>query len=165
MKALKTLGLTALLICAPYNPVSAQTSQTGIDLIKNFEKYSPTNYLCQAKKPTIGYGHVIKKGESFSWIDKKTAEDMLRKDVKIAESFVEDNVKIALTQSQYDALTSFVYNIGGTAFKNSTLLTKINSGDYSGAAEQFDRWVFVGGEKSNGLIRRRAAEKELFLRK
>jgi len=165
MTKMRTLGLTALLGLVRLVPLEAgaEMSQKGINMLKSFEGYSPTNYLCQAKKPTIGYGHVIKKGENFSLVDKKTAENMLRKDVKTAERAVEDNVKVALTKNQYDALASFVYNIGANAFINSTLLRELNSGNYTSAANQFDRWVYAGGKISRGLANRRAEEKKLFL--
>ncbi len=67
-----------------------------------------------------------------------------------------------LTQGQWDALSSFVYNLGPGALEKSTLLRLLNAGDYSGAAAQFDRWVYASGKKLSGLVKRRAAERALF---
>lgn len=73
-------------------------------------------------------------------------------------------VKVKLTQNQFDALVSFVYNVGVGAFRTSTLLRKLNNGDYVGAAAEFKRWKFGGGKELPGLVRRRKAEEQLFLR-
>ncbi|MDU6101543.1 MAG: lysozyme, partial [Acinetobacter sp.] len=72
-------------------------------------------------------------------------------------------VKVKVTQNQFDALASFVYNVGETAFVKSTMLAVLNQGNYIAAANQFDRWIFDNGKRINGLVNRRAAEKKLFL--
>lgn len=72
---------------------------------------------------------------------------------------------VPLSQNQFDALVSLVYNIGETAFSNSTLLKKLNAKDYQGAADQFPRWNKGGGQVLKGLVRRRADERDLFLKK
>jgi lysozyme len=87
----------------------------------------------------------------------------MQHDLKIFERAVNGAVKVPLTQNQFDALVSLSYNIGVGAFKKSTLLKKLNSGDYKGAANQFDVWVNAGGKRLAGLVRRRAIEKKLFL--
>lgn len=137
------------------------TSQKGIDLIKNFEGCRLKAYKCPAGIWTIGYGHTagVKQGQV---ITPAQAEEFLKQDLKRFETSVRSLVTVAITQNQFDALVSFCYNLGATALKTSTLLKKLNAGDYNSAAEEFDRWVYANGNKLLGLVRRRAAEKELF---
>ncbi|EDH9820259.1 TPA_asm: lysozyme, partial [Salmonella enterica subsp. enterica serovar Typhimurium] len=79
------------------------------------------------------------------------------------ENDVSRLVKVKLTQGQFDALVSFAYNLGARTLSSSTLLRKLNSGDYAGAADEFLRWNKAGGKVLNGLTRRREAERALFL--
>lgn len=137
-------------------------SSRGLDLIKRFEGFSASTYICPAGKHTIGYGHIVSPGELFTEIDRQQAEDLLIKDVHFAESVIRHNVHTDLSQSQYDALVSFVYNVGGGNFIKSTLLRLLNNKDYAGAAKQFARWVYAGGRVLPGLEKRRAAEQALF---
>lgn len=102
-------------------------SQTGLDLIKQHESFSPTVYICPAGEPTIGYGHVVLPHESFTRINEQDAEEILRKDVAIAERCVNNAVKVPITQEQFDALVSFVFNVGCAAFLKSTMLRKLNA--------------------------------------
>ena len=138
-------------------------SETGIQLIKKFEGCSLKAYKCPAGIWTIGYGHTsgVKEGQT---ITKAQAEDLLKQDLKQFEVVVNNLVNVSLNQNQFDALVSFCYNIGTGNIKNSTLLKLLNKGDHKGAAEQFERWVYAGAKKLNGLVKRRAAEKELFLK-
>ena len=141
-----------------------KTSNAGLDLIKRFEGFSAKAYPDPAhgwKVPTIGYGTTagVKMGDT---ITKERAEELLREDVKRFEDQVLRLVKVPLTQGQFDALTSFVYNLGPGNLSNSTLLRLLNAGDYKGAAAQFDRWNKAGGKVLPGLVRRRAAERALF---
>lgn len=140
-----------------------ETSQIGIDLIKGFEGCRLTAYKCPAGIWTIGYGHTAGVKEGMK-ITQAQAETFLKQDLKRFENVINNVVKVALSQNQFDALVSFTYNVGTGALKTSTLLRLLNSGDYTGAANQFDRWVFAGAIKLNGLIRRRKSEKELFLK-
>lgn len=140
-----------------------RVSQTGIDLVKKYEGFSEIPYRCPAGKLTIGYGHLIKLGENYKSIDRESAEKTLAEDLKIAQDTIDKNVKIKLTSAQYDALVSLVYNIGENNFRNSTLLKKLNSGDYTEVANQFGRWVKAGNKKLPGLVKRRAEERKLFL--
>lgn len=133
------------------------------DLIKRFEGFSPTAYLDSAGLSTIGYGHLIKAGEYFTSIDENEAAALLAKDTDTAVNAVKKLVSVPLTQNQYNALVSFVYNIGTGAFKDSTLLKKLNAGDYLGAAAEFMRWKYAGGQIVQGLVNRREQEKEVFL--
>jgi lysozyme len=84
-------------------------------------------------------------------------------DVKSTEDCINFYVKVPLTQNQFDALVNLTYNIGENAFRKSTLLRKLNAGDYAGAAEQFMRWVYDNGKEVDGLKNRRRREKALFL--
>ena len=90
------------------------------------------------------------------------AEALLRHDLEWVESTINKNVKVPLNQNQYDALASFIYNVGAGAFRKSTLLRLLNQGDYTGAAGQFQRWNKAGGKVLRGLTRRRQAEAEKF---
>lgn len=143
------------------------TKKSGRDLIKEHEGYSDVTYNDTAGKPTIGWGHKILPNESFTQITKAFAEKLLDQDIKYAENAVRYYVTAPLTQNQYDALVSFVYNVGVPAFINSTLLKKLNAGDYNGTANEFKRWkyVTVNGEKivDQGLVNRRAKETTVFI--
>ena len=144
-----------------------QISDSGIALIKEFEGCILTAYRCQADKWSIGYGHTGtvdgKKISSGMVIEAQTAERLLRGDIVSFEHDVNRLVKVPLTQGQFDALVSFAYNLGSGSLSRSTLLRKLNAGDYPGAADQFPLFCNAGGKKSNGLVRRRAAEREVFL--
>jgi lysozyme len=97
-------------------------------------------------------------------ITKKGAEALLIGDLAWVEDAVNDLVKVDINQNQYDALCSFVYNLGKTNFNNSTLLRLLNKGDYQGAADQLPRWNKQKGKVLRGLTIRRKEEQELFLR-
>jgi lysozyme len=125
-------------------------------------------YICAAGWPTIGYGHVVRKGETFDEpITEEFACDMLDTDLDLMERAVERLTKIYLTSNQFDALVSFCYNLGWGAYQCSTLRQLLNRGEYVAAGEQFTRWVYakVGGvlTKLPGLVKRRNSEKNLFL--
>lgn len=138
-------------------------SQRGLKLIKEFEGFSPTVYPDTGGLLTIGYGHLLKEGENFREISKCEAEILLRQDIKDAERAIKESVKVPLTQGQYDALVSLVYNWGEGNFKKSEALEKLNAGDYLGASEEMEEVVKSGGVVLRGLVRRRAEEKKLFL--
>ncbi len=138
-------------------------SETGIELIKKFEGCVLKAYKCPAGVWTIGYGHTSKVIEG-QVITQMQAEEFLKQDLKQFETVLKNLVKVEINQNQFDALVSFCYNLGTGNLKSSTLLKLLNKGDYNEAAEQFDRWVYAGGKKLSGLVRRRAAEKELFLK-
>lgn len=137
-------------------------SQTGIDLIKSFEGCYLKAYKCPAGVWTIGYGHTggVKEGQT---INHAQAVVMLQTDLTSYEMAVNTNVKVAINQNQFDALVSFAFNCGNNALRTSVLLKLLNQGDYIAAANQFDLWVNGGGKRLSGLVRRRAAEKALFL--
>lgn len=131
-------------------------------LIMNFEGKSNIAYPDPVEIPTICYGHTA----NVTYSDVRTDEEcieFLKQDVKIAASAVNRMVKVELTAKQEAALTSFVYNVGAGNFKRSTLLRKLNRGDYTGACNELPRWVYSKGIKLRGLERRREAERQLCL--
>ena len=139
-------------------------TQNRLDLIKRFEGFSRTVYFCPAGYPTIGYDHVVKDDEDFSaGIDEEQAKELLRQDAQIAERAVLRLINVPLTDGQFDALVSFTYNLGGEALQRSTLRRKINHEEHAEVPEQFMRWVWAGSRKLKGLVRRRAAESELYI--
>lgn len=140
-----------------------RTSPAGLALIRAAESFSSTGYLCPAGKPTIGYGHVIRPGDSFlRGISRERGEALLVEDLAPVEIYL-NAVFPSLTQNQFDALASFCFNVGLGAFEKSTLFARLKAGDLTGAAGQFGRWVHGGGKRLPGLIKRRAAERDLFL--
>ena len=143
---------------------SGKVSDNGLNIIKNHEGLRLTAYkpVAAEKYYTIGYGHYGPDVQPGQTITKEQAEDLLRKDVAGAEATVNKYVKVDLTQNQFDALVSFCYNVGSGNFKGSTLLKKLNKGDYEGAAQEFNKWNKGSGKVLGGLVKRRAAESALF---
>jgi lysozyme len=138
-------------------------SSKALDLIKESESFAAEPYVCPAGKLTVGYGHVILNGEVHPYpLTEEYAVKLLVKDVAWAEAAINGFVKVALTQDQFDALVSFVFNVGKENFRTSTLLKKINAGDYAGAASEFDRWIYAAGKVLNGLKTRRNKERALW---
>lgn len=133
-----------------------------IELIKKAEGLSLDAYLCPAGIPTIGYGHTGKDVKLGMTCTQQQADEWLMEDFESACRDVKAAVKVPLTDNQLDALGSFVFNLGINRISQSTLLKKLNAGDYQGAAQEFDRWVFAGKTKLKGLVIRRAAERKLF---
>jgi len=135
--------------------------QKGIDLIKHFEGCELNAYKCPAGVWTIGYGHIKGVSEGMS-ITQEQAEQMLLDELKEYENYINELVTVNLSQNQFDALVSWVYNLGPANLQSSTLLKVLNSGDYSGVPAQIERWNKAGGKVLEGLIRRREAESALF---
>lgn len=142
-------------------------SKSGIELIKRFEGLELKAYQDSAGVWTIGYGWTQtvdgKKIAPGMQIDQATADRLLKCGVVQYEQGVNHLVKVRITQGQFDALVSFAYNLGLRSLSTSTLLQKLNDGDKQGAADQFGRWVNAGGKRLDGLVARRAAEREMFL--
>jgi len=142
-----------------------QTNQHGRCLIGSAEGLRLEAYL-DGSIWTIGWGttkingHPVQEGMK---ITREQAAAYFNHDIAIFEQEVCDLVKVPLTNNQFAAIISLYYNIGGNLFRTSTLLKKLNKGDYAGAAKEFDRWVYSGGKVLPGLVARRAKEKELFL--
>lgn len=143
-----------------------KTSERGVELIKTFEGLSLEAYPDPASGGdpwTIGYG--CTEGVSPDMvIDQAKAEDMLRQELLKVETAVATLVRVDLSQGQFDALVCFTYNVGQGNLANSTLLRKLNHGDFEGAAHQFECWNKAAGDVLPGLVRRRLAERELFER-
>jgi lysozyme len=160
-------------------------NKKGLDLIKSFEGIpdgdpSTVNldpYLDPIGIWTIGWGHAIWVGNGYlrgpqnrqaaralypGGLTMPQAELLLRADLLDTCRDVESLVEVDLTDNQFAALVSFTFNLGRGNFGKSTLLRKLNYGDYEGAAEQFHVWNRAGGKVMKGLVRRRAAEAELF---
>lgn len=140
-----------------------KTGNKGVALIKQFEGLVLKVYKDAVGLPTIGYGHLIKAGEKFTTLTEAEAESLLKSDLKQFEDCVAKVVTVPLNQNQFDALVSFAFNLGCANLKSSTLLKKLNAGDFAGAANEFLRWDKAGGKVLVGLTRRRTAEKTLFL--
>lgn len=139
-----------------------KTSQAGIDLIKSFEGFEPEPYKDAGGLLTIGYGHLIKRGEQFDRITREEGERILSDDVRFAENCIEQHVEPELEQYEFDALVSFIFNLGCANFARSTLRKMINAENFANAANEFPKWNRVKGRIVRGLVRRRAAERALF---
>jgi RHS repeat-associated protein len=147
-------------------------SENGLRFIAQWEAFVPNPYNDAANNATIGYGHLMHYGpvneadrqQYPNGITEGQGLDLLRQDASIAETAVRDNVTVILNQNQFDALTSFTFNVGTNAFRNSTLLRELNTGNYDAVPDQMGRWVNAGGRRLRGLENRRAAEGELFRR-
>ncbi len=139
-------------------------SSAGLGLIKQFEGFSAKPYRCPAGLWTIGYGHTAGVTPETPPVTRQKAEELLAEDARIAEAAIARRVRVPLTQSQYDALVSFVLNIGESRFAASRLLRHLNAGNYIAAALEFKRWVHASGKRMPGLIARRLAETVLFCR-
>ena len=136
-------------------------SQTGIDLIKDFEGFRSEPYRCSANVPTIGFGSTHGVTMESTPITLAEGEALLKRDLVRFERAVHRLCPVPLTQGQYDALVSFSFNTG--SLSASTLRRKLMREDYIGAADEFPRWVFAAGRRLAGLVRRREAERVLFL--
>lgn len=142
---------------------SRKTSDAGIAFIESFEGFRPAPYPDVAGFLSIGFGHRIRPSELFTFLDEEDATQLLKQDCSHAESAVNQCVHVVLNQNQFDALVSFCYNLGGGTLLKSTLLRKLNDGDYQNAANEILRFDHAGGVVVPGLTRRRQAERELFL--
>lgn len=139
-------------------------SEHAYGLLRQFEGFSATPYVCPAGKRTIGFGHVIRLGERFpsQGISRKEADDLLVTDAAFSAVAVRRYIKVPLEQCQFDALVSFVFNVGAGAFARSTLKSVINRQWHDEVPVQMARWVFAGGKIQPGLVVRREAEAALY---
>lgn len=144
-----------------------QISNAGTSLIKEFEGCRLKAYQDSVGIWTIGYGWTQpvdgRKIGPGMVIDQATAERLLKCGLVQYEQGVNQLVKVIITQGQFDALVSFAYNLGLRSLSTSTLLRKLNAGDKQGAADEFGKWVNAGGVRLNGLVKRREAERKMFL--
>jgi lysozyme len=142
-----------------------EVSAQGLALIRAFEGFSASAYHCPAGYLTIGYGHVIGAAErdSLRRVDDMQAETLLRQDTQKAGAAVLRLIHVSLTQGQFDALVSFTFNLGSGALQRSTLRRVINRGEHGEVPAQMKRWVWAGGRRISGLLRRREAEARLYM--
>ena len=136
-------------------------SKEGLALIKKFEGCELKAYRCPANVLTIGYG-VTKGVNEDMEITQQEANEMLAGELIEYTEYINNMVKVALNQSQFDALTAWIYNLGPTNFKDSTLLRVLNEGRYNEVPQEIKRWNKANGQVLNGLIKRREAEALLF---
>lgn len=141
-------------------------SENGLELLKKLEGFSAKPYP-DADGWSIGFGHYLGKTPTIQYVTREQAEALLIRDVQKALDVIKRYVKVPMNQNQIDALVSFIYNVGPNAFISSTLLKKLNAGDYHGAADEFLRW---NKSRQNGVLKenpvltaRREAERQIFL--
>ena len=136
-------------------------SQEGLSLIKKFEGCELEAYKCAAGVWTIGYGSTkgVKEGNT---ITQEEADKLLLDEMEEYEGYINDMVKVDLKQNEFDALVSWVYNLGSSNLSSSTLLQKLNTKEWDDVPNQIKRWNKAGGKVLQGLIRRREAEALLF---
>ena len=136
-------------------------SDEGLSLIKHFEGCELKAYRCAANVLTIGYGSTKGVTEDME-ITQEGAEELLQEEMHEYEGYINDMVKVPLEQHQFDAMVSWVFNLGSGNLSSSTLLKKLNNSKYDEVPEQIKRWNKAGGKVLEGLVRRREAEALLF---
>jgi|GEM_PF-340811 len=152
------------------HPSEMDVSDAGLGFITGFEGFRAALYNDAAGHCTIGIGHLVHHGacngsesaEFRAGITEDRARQLLRDDASTAVRAVGSRVTVDLNQAQFDALVSFVFNIGDGNFQTSTLLRRLNAGEYAAVPEELNRWVHAGGKVLPGLQRRREAEGRLF---
>lgn len=155
--------------------MSMKVGQSGKNLFKEWEGLVTHVYLDSGGEPTIGIGHLLTRsertsgkiniqGQAISYQNGLTEQqcwDLLDQDLDGAEKAVNEAITVSLNQNQFDALVSFVFNVGTGAFRGSTLLKLLNQGQYDQVPAQLRRWVRDNGKVVQGLVNRR--EKEIVL--
>lgn len=150
---------------ARYAVAGLSLKAAGLVSLANFEGFSGEAYIpVPGDVPTIGFGSTsgVEMGDKISVPE---ALERLMRDVENAESAIGQCVKVPLSQGEYDAYTSFIFNVGGNAFCASTLVKKLNAGDYPGACLELKRWVYVDGKVVHGLVKRRNMEFQMCMNK
>jgi lysozyme len=141
-------------------------NEDGLAAIRRFEGLRTKAYKCPAGVWTVGYGHTSAAGppsvSAATVVTTKAAEEILKKDLEKFEGAVTRLVKVPVTENQFAALVSFTYNVGEGAFAKSTLLKKLNGGNYDAVPDELAKWTRAGGRKLTGLVNRRAAEAGLW---
>ncbi len=146
-----------------------ELSKEGLEAIKQHEGFRASVYLDPIGLPTVGYGHLLTASERRRWPvgavpPPDQLDEWLRKDLEVTGLAIRESVRVALPQPAYDALVSFIYNVGVGAFKRSTLLRRLNEGKPTLAGEEFLKWDKAGGKRLPGLTKRRQREREMFLK-
>ena len=155
------LQWVAIILLAITIGILMKLGERGTEILKYFEGCKLTAYQDSVGVWTIGYGHT-KGVYNGMTITQEEAEQMLLTELEEYEGYIEDMVTVPLTQNQFDALVVWIYNLGPTNFRNSTLLKELNAGNYNAAGQEITRWNKAGGKVLAGLVKRREAEAELF---
>lgn len=140
----------------------AAISPAALYLIKHYEGLKLEAYQDAVGVWTIGWGHT-KTAKRGMVVTESQAEQLLLDDIAEHARGVAGALKVKVKQHQFDALVSFAFNLGVGALRGSTLLKLLNDGNERAAASQFDRWVYAGGQKLSGLVKRRTSERILFV--
>jgi lysozyme len=145
-----------------------RVNDKGIEIIKAFEGFSAKAYLDPIGIPTIGFGSIWDADGNRLTMDhprisKKEATRLLRREVLHVEKAIKRLIKAEMTENMFSSLGSFAYNVGTGNLQRSTLRIKLNRGWYEEAADEFPKWRRAGGKILAGLVRRRKAERALFL--
>jgi len=155
-------AINAALLATDIDPAHRNISSAGLALIKRSEGLKLKAYRDVAGVWTIGYGHTGPDVKAGLVITEAQADALLRLDLASAEQAAM-RLAPSATQGQFDALVSFIYNLGEGRLARSTLLKRHNAGDFAGAAGEFSKWVYADGRKYPGLVNRRAEEAALYL--
>lgn len=141
-------------------------TEIGLNLIKRFEGFSATVYICPAGYPTVGYGHLVppEEHERFrAGVSEVWAAELLKQDLRAAEAAVIRLIAVPLTDGQFDALVSFTFNLGAGALQRSALRRTVNRGSHAEVPGQLSRWVIAAGRRRPGLVWRRHAEASRYI--
>ena len=155
------LQWVAIVLLAIGIGILMKLGEKGTEILKYFEGCRLEAYQDSVGVWTIGYGHTKGVLEGMT-ITQEGAEQLLQTELEEYEGYIEKYVTVPLTQNQFDALVCWVYNLGPTNFKNSTLLKELNAGNYNAAGQEITRWNKAGGKVLAGLVKRREAEAQLF---
>lgn len=139
-----------------------KVSDQLIEQIKQFEGFRENAYICPAGIKTIGYGHVLADNDNRKKIASSEAEELLMQDIKKVELSIERNIKVGLTQGQFDALVSFTFNVGSASLQRSTIRQKVNRQEHEDVPPEIKRWIFAGGRILSGLVNRREIEANMY---
>lgn len=141
---------------------TAVVGAAGYSLIQEHEGLRTKTYLDPVGIPTVCYGHTGRFARTGASYTPDECEAILKEDIAVHRRGLEKCVTYDLNQNQWDAVTSFAFNVGVGRACKSTLVRKINAGDLDGAAAEFPKWKYAGGRVFKGLVRRRADEAALF---
>jgi lysozyme len=163
---MKLLVLVLSLLISSGKVFAVTVPEAAVTIVKQFEGLRLTAYRDPVGLLSIGYGHYNSTPPPCTdcmVITEAQADSMLENDLEHILSLIQGHIAVDLTENQLAALLSFAFNLGQNSLINSTLLKEVNSGNFTGAAEEFTLWVHAGGQVLPGLVARRNAEKELFL--